>query len=304
MKSVLLTGAAGFIGRHCLSELIGHGIEIHAVSSRSTPERDSAVHWHRADLLHKDQVSKLIRDVQPTHLLHLAWVTDPMNYHTSHENLLWTEASIHLLKSFYEYGGNRVVMAGSCLEYDWNYGFCREDTTPLKPDTLYGSCKHALQTVLNSFSQQIGLSAAWARIFFLYGPYSHRAKLPGVVIESLLNGQVARCSHGNQIRDFLYIGDAANALVKLLAGKVQGAVNIASGKPTKVGDMIHKTADIIGRRDLVQLGAIGRKNEPPVLLADVSRLRDELGWSPKVELEQGLEYTVQWWQRNRYRHAS
>jgi nucleoside-diphosphate-sugar epimerase len=119
------------------------------------------------------------------------------------------------------------------------------------------------------------------------------------VVQSLLRGEPARCSHGNQIRDFLHVEDAAAAFVALLdAETVAGAVNIASGRPVALKDLIGSIAVELGREDLIRLGAVpAQANEPPLLLADVARLRDEVGWQPRYTLETGLAQTVEWWRR-------
>jgi nucleoside-diphosphate-sugar epimerase len=235
-------------------------------------------------------------EVQPAHLLHFAWFTTPGEYWTARENLDWVWASLDLLQAFEEHGGKRVVMAGTCAEYDWRYGYCSEQITPLAPATLYGTCKHSLQIVLDTFARQTGLSAAWGRIFFLYGPHEHPSRLISSVIISLLKGEPARCSHGNQIRDFLYVEDVADAFAALLESNVTGPVNVASGCPIALRDIIYKIAEKIDRRDLIQLGVLPVSvHEPHLLLADVGRLTNEVGWLPKYNLDRGLEQTIAWW---------
>ena len=296
MKRVLLTGATGFIGRHCLPLLVARGYEVHAVSSRRIAINQSNMHWHQTDLLDPLQVAALMAEVQPSHLLHFAWYTVPGKYWTSVENLRWVQASIGLLHEFVRHGGQRVVMAGTCAEYDWRYGYCSEAVTPLAPTTLYGICKHSLQLMLVAFSEQTGLSAAWGRIFFLFGPYEHPDRLVAHVIRSLLRGEPARCSHGNQIRDFLYVQDVADAFVALLDSAVSGPINIASGKPVAVRDVICKIAEMQYRPDLIQMGALpAREDEPPLLIADVRRLEEEVRWQPKYDLDTGLKKTIEWW---------
>lgn len=299
MKRVLLTGATGFIGRHCLPLLVARGYEVHAVSSRPITERVSNIHWHQTDLLDFRQVALLIAEVQPTHLLHFAWYTIPGKYWSSVENVRWLRASISLLQAFVQHSGQRVVMAGSCAEYDWQYGYCSEAITPLAPKTLYGTCKHSLQLVLSAFSRQTGLSAAWGRIFFLFGPYEHPDRLVAYVIRSLLQGKVARCSHGNQIRDFLYVEDVADAFVALLDSPVLGPINVASGQPITVRDLIYNIAEMLERPDLIQLGALpAPEDEPPLLVADVRRLQEEVAWQPNYGLKRGLKKTIEWWQQS------
>lgn len=298
MKKVLVTGASGFIGRHCLPFLIAQNYEVHAVHSKSTIKTVEKVHWHQADLLNTQQLVTLIDTISPSHLLHLAWYAIPGRYWTSAENFRWVQASLTLLEHFARVGGQRVVMAGSCAEYDWRYGYCSEQITPLVPTTIYGTCKQALQMMVTAYCAEYGLSCAWGRIFFPYGSYEYPTRLVPSVIRALLKGEPARCSHGEQIRDFLAVQEVANAFVTLLESEVCGAVNIASGQPTAVKTIVTKIAELLDRRDLVQLGALPlSENEPPLLVADVTRLSEELKWQPQQHLDHYLEKTVDYWKQ-------
>lgn len=179
MKRVLLTGATGFIGSHCLATLHELGYDVHAVTSRELQARDpeSNVVWHRADLLDRTQVEAAIAETEATHLLHLAWIVVPGRSYTSPDNFRWLQSSIDLVRSFKQHGGQRVVVAGSAYEYDQSYGFCHEQKTPLIPDTIYGICKNSLREILTAYCQAMDLSFAWPRIFFLYGPNEHPQRL-------------------------------------------------------------------------------------------------------------------------------
>src|SRR3954463_8273934 len=207
MKKVLVTGASGFIGRQCLSILQARGYTVHAVSSRIATGIRSGIHWHHADLLDAGESFRLFQEVRPTHLLHLAWCTKPGDYWNSPENTHWMEASLNLLKFFSRHGGKRVLMAGTCAEYEWKDGLCSEITTPLVPTSLYGTSKRDLQLRLDAYATENDLSAAWGRIFFVYGPHEHPARLVPSVIQSLLKNEPARCSTGEQRRDFLFSED-------------------------------------------------------------------------------------------------
>ena len=296
MKRIVLTGATGFIGRQCLSLLAARDNEVHAVSIDVPQQNPTGIHWHQVDLLEAEQAKNLMATIRPSHLLHFAWYTIPGLYWTSLENIRWVQASLDLLQAFASNGGERVVIAGTCAEYDWNYGFCSERITPLAPATLYGTCKHALQTMLRAFAGQTNLSTAWGRIFFLYGPHEHPDRLVPSVIRSLLRGEPAFCSHGHQIRDLLHVEDVADAFVALLESNVTGPVNIASGQPVSIRDVIYMIAAEFNREDLIQLGALPTPhNDPPLLVADVRRLRHEVGWAPRYDLETGLKQTIEWW---------
>lgn len=296
MKKVIVTGGTGFIGQHCLPLLLDQGYEVHAVSSKPLNQSNPEVHWHQANLLESAEVSRLMSQVKPSYLLHFAWFAVPGKYWTALENFQWVQGSLSLLQEFARYGGERVVMAGTCAEYNWDYGYCSEKVTPLVPKTLYGVCKNSLQNLLDAFAKQTGISSAWGRIFFAYGPHEYGDRLVPSVIRSLLQGKTAPCSHGNQMRDFLYVEDVADAFVSLLESPVSGAINIASGQPVPLKDIIYQIADILNGSGLIELGVIPTAaNDPPLLVGDISRLRDELGWQPKFSLNQGLNEAVNWW---------
>jgi nucleoside-diphosphate-sugar epimerase len=301
MKRVLVTGPNGFIGRHCLPGLQEKGYELHGVVPRAELKLELPnVQWHVADLLDPESIRSLMKTVSPTHLLHFAWYTQPGEYWTSSENLRWLQAGLEILQAFKVHGGRRVLMAGSCAEYDWRYGFCSERLTPLSPATLYGACKKSLYEILMKYANQEGLSAAWGRVFFLYGPHEHPSRLVPSIINAIYDQRPAPCTQGDQIRDFLHVEDVASAFAALLDSQVEDAVNIASGRPVTVNHIIRRIAEKLGRLDLIQFGAIPiPATEPPVLLADVTRLQRDLGWFPSNDLETGLDKTIEWWKARR-----
>jgi len=297
MKKVLLTGATGFIGPHCLDSLLDRGFEVHAVSSkgRRNGTRDGEV-WHHADLHNAEHLLRLMAEVRPQYLLHLAWDVTPGLYWNSLENLRWVRTSLGLLQVFIDSGGERAVMAGSCAEYDWSYGYCTEIQTPLTPNTLYGVCKNALRSMVTAAGDQAKISTAWGRLFFLYGPGEHLDRLVPSVVTSLLRGETVPCTHGDQVRDYLYVKDVAEGFAALLDSEVRGPVNIASGRPIFLKDLIGLTAQIIGRPELVRLGVLtASEDDPPLLLADTRKLKEEVGWEQKYDLQQGVKETIQWW---------
>src|SRR5262249_49400528 len=160
-----VTGASGFVGRHACARLAAEGWEVHGVTIPSAPPDASMppnVQWHVADLLQPGAADTLTRSVRASHLLHPAWYLAPGQWAAARENYLWVEASLALVRAFHEAGGQRLVTTGSCLEYDWRYGYCTERLTPLQPHTFYGACKGALAQLVEGYAAIVGLSSAWA----------------------------------------------------------------------------------------------------------------------------------------------
>jgi nucleoside-diphosphate-sugar epimerase len=296
VNRVLVTGASGFIGSHCLEPLLARGYDVHAVASREIPFELEGVTWHRTDLLDDRARAALVSSVEPSHLLHLAWFVAPGKVIDAVINLDWTRASLGLYKEFVACGGRRMVTAGSSYEYDWRFGYCSEDVTPLAPDTVYGTCKKALGELVSAYAEACSLASAWARIFFLYGPREHPDRLVSSVVRSLLADAPAKCSHGEQIRDYLYVEDVGDALGAILASEVEGPVNVGSGRPIELRELVAAIGDKLEKPELIRLGAIpARANDAPLVVADVTRLADVVGWAPAYDLDAGLERTIRWW---------
>jgi nucleoside-diphosphate-sugar epimerase len=297
VKRVLLTGAGGFIGSHCLSPLVERGYEVHAVSRRPRAGGGATVTWHAADLLQPGLAGELVDRVRPTHLLHLAWYVIPGKLIHATENLDWVTASIDLVRRFADAGGRRACLGGSGYEYDWTHGYCTEGLTPCVPDTVYGACKHALHEMVRTFADGRELGVAWARIFFLYGPNEHPDRLVPSVIRSLLRGEPARCSHGRQIRDYLHVQDVADGLVAVLDSELREAVNVSSGQATTLREIALTIGRLTGQPELIQLGVIpARPNDVPLVVGSNSRIA-ALGWRPRYDLESGLLQTIEWWRQ-------
>ncbi|MBP7865034.1 MAG: NAD(P)-dependent oxidoreductase [Acidobacteria bacterium] len=295
-RKVLVTGAGGFIGRHCLPKLAADGFTVFATDIRSAGGPSPKWSWQAADLMDFRQTRDLLASTRPTHLLHLAWCTRPNDYRDTPDNLRWVSASLNLIHEFRAGGGERAVLAGTCAEYDWSNGFCVEGFTPLSSASLYGISKDALRRVLEAFSRVSGLSSAWGRVFFLYGPGEDPDRLIPSVILNLLRDKAAPCSHGGQVRDFLYVEDVASAFVSLLGSPVEGPVNISSGCGVALRELVLAAAAALGRCENVRFGALqAPPGEPSRIIGENRRLVEEVGWRPAFDLTTGIARTVRYW---------
>jgi nucleoside-diphosphate-sugar epimerase len=294
-RRVLVTGASGFIGRNALSPLREHGFEVH-VAGRVPPD-DPSVTFHPANLLIQSDALRIVHAARASHLLHLAWDTEPGRFWNAPINLDWVGASLALVRAFSEAGGGRAVLAGTCAEYRWDgEAPLDEKRSELAPATLYGVSKDALRRIVLSYAETASLSFAWGRIFFLYGPGEKPGRLVSDAIRTLGSGQPFATTDGNQRRDFMHVEDVARAFALLLAGDVRGAVNIASGEAVPVRSILEAIARETAGQHLLRLGERPRpRNDPDVIEAAVDRLRYEVGFTPRYATVDGLAQSVKWW---------
>lgn len=290
---VLITGASGFIGRNVMAQLSNSNFEIHAVSARNPKINSDDVTWHKTNLLVPSDLSQLIQSVRPQKCLHLAWYVEHGKFWSAPENLLWVESSLQLIRELACCGCQRIVMSGTCAEYDWRYGWCDEYLTPLNPATLYGVCKRDLMSMASVYCKSQNISFAWGRLFLMYGPSENQKRLVPAAIRAGLDGETFRCTHGRQIRDFLHVADVAAALVALLNSSVEGPVNIGSGEPVEIREVIKTIMQLTDGKP-ASLGAIPTvADDPLILIPKISRLKDEVRWQPKISLVEGLRQTIE-----------
>jgi len=298
---ILVTGAGGFIGSHVVREVLKDGHAVVAVlrpgesSERLTDCLDSVSLVH-CDLNDGQAVRKLVAETQPVKALHLAWYVETGKYWQARENLDCVRMSLGLAQALADAGCTRFVGTGTCAEYDWDYGVFTEDVTPLRPRSLYGISKNATREILQAFCAQTAMGFAWARLFLLYGPMEAQERLIPYVILSLLKREAAKCTRGEQRRDFLYVEDAAAAMWAVAKSDFSGAVNVGSGQALKVRTIVETIARLLQREAHLALGALPTDpEEPPLLQADVHRLANVVGWKPSFTFEEGLAKTCEWW---------
>jgi nucleoside-diphosphate-sugar epimerase len=301
---VLVTGAAGFIGSHLTRRIVqeGHTVWAAILPGESTErladvlDRLSVV---AVDLREAHAVQELVSAARPECAIHLAWYAVPGKYWTAPENLDCVAMSLYLAQALVATGCSRLVAAGSCAEYDWSHGFLSEDVTPLKPRTLYGACKNATRQVLQAYCERVSMEFAWTRFFYLYGPGEAKERLVPSVILSLLRGETAKCTEGEQVRDFLHVEDVASAVWAVAQSNLTGPVNIGSGEPVKIRTVVETLERMVLGSKKVVFGALPTDPaEPPLLVADVRKLKLHTNWMPSRILEEGLRQSIAWWREN------
>jgi nucleoside-diphosphate-sugar epimerase len=293
---ILLTGASGFVGGAVLRALSQRGVETVALSRRAPTVAEDYV-WRDVDLMQPPAVAAALNAIRPDAIIHLAWIVEHGAFWTSATNLDWITASCRLALSGRAAGVQRFVGVGTCFEYDCTAShICREDGTPLRPTLLYGVSKDAARRVLSALALSHDFEFAWARLFFLYGPGENPRRLVPSIARALAAGQLAECSAGRAVRDYMDVRDAAEALVALALSPITGAVNIGSGEGNSVRRIVQILGRVAGRSELLRVGALpDREGEPARIVADITRLRDEVGHRTGRPLEDGLAEAFVYW---------
>lgn len=293
---MFVTGASGFIGCHVVRQALIAGHEIAALAMPEDPlshlrdvTRD--IHVVRGNLIDPESYRVELEKWVPDVFIHLAWYTEPGKYLESPENIVCLNAGLHLIQKLIRVGCPRVVMAGTCAEYAVSNAALTEDS-PVGPATLYGACKLALMHVGTRLAAQAGMSFAWGRVFYLYGPYEDPRRLIPSLVGILVDRKPFQASSGEQVRDYLHVEDVARAFLSLAATEIGGIYNICSGWPVSMRGLMEMIGDMLEARELIAFGA--RKMaawDPPFICGDNSRLK-RLGWIPKYSLHDGLSTVV------------
>ena len=263
MTRVLVTGAAGFVGRHVVHALTEAGCSVVAVVRRNggaEPGNRLQVGTTvvtTADLFAESAVwwESLCADVDV--LVHTAWYVEPGRYLHASENIDCLIGSLIIARGAAAAGVRRFIGIGTCFEYDISSGVLSVDT-PLKPVTPYAAAKASLFTMLSQWLPLQSVELAWCRLFYLHGEGEDERRLVPYLRKQLARGERAELSCGTQIRDFLDVRDAGRKIAAVALGKQLGPLNICSGVPITIRDLALGIATEYGRPELLNFG--GRPN--------------------------------------------
>jgi nucleoside-diphosphate-sugar epimerase len=288
---ILVTGATGFIGsafsRLALSR--GHSIGGMMLPTEKIPpglEPRETVTWFKGTLAEPpwDEIEKFKADA----CIHFAWIATPGIYLESPENENYFHWSREFISRIREFGAQRIVAAGTCIEYRITAEKLSEDSTPIETTTTYSRWKNALRLALEDDSRKSGYRFAWARVFYPYGVGEHPARLCSSIIQRLERSETIELKTPKSTKDYIYIEDLASAFLTVLEKQFEGTVNLGTGIGITVKEIAQSLGEMMNRPELI------REVNPPQIdplgyvVADSSKLRG-LGWKPENDLRRGLE---------------
>ncbi len=306
-RRALVLGASGFIGRWVARSLCQRHADVAlAVRDRRAAEALFARYQvegaiHETDLCDFEAVTRLIRAVGPSIVFNLAGYgvdrteQDEQAAYAINARLVRCVAQELATGHDTKWSGQNLVHAGSVLEY----GSIDEPLTedhPARPTTLYGKSKLAGSAFLASESGRLGIKAVTARLFTVYGPGEHPGRLLPSLLDTARSGYALCLTAGSQVRDFTYVADVAEGLLRLGLSAAAGGtvVHLTRGRPLSVRAFVETARNLLHiPPDLLKFGTISTHwVETDRLDVPLDRLRRLIGWVPPTDIPEGIRRTV------------
>ena len=302
----LVTGGAGFIGSNLVDALLERGDDVTVLDNLSTGKKEnleSAIEngalLADVDFRVGEAVNDLVSRVKPDVIFHLGAqidvrksVADP-----AYDATINVIGTINMLAAAQAAGVGRFVNSstGGAI-YGEGRVIPAPETHPAEPEAGYGQSKLSAEGYCGLFRRLHGLSTVSLRYGNVYGPRQDPLGEAGVI--AIFCGKLADGGNpivfgdGLQTRDYVYVGDVVAANLAAADSDAGGAFNIGLGVQSTVMDIVHLLGKLGGRDDFQAEHAPERPGEIMHIALDATRAREELGWEPKVQLEEGLELTL------------
>lgn len=301
MSKILITGGAGFIGSAVIRHLQEHDHEIFVIDNLSFGNREfidiDDDHFFNVDILHKDKVDRIMADIRPEVVIHLAAIhfipyCNEHPYESSNINILGT---MNVLDAAEKYKAGKVFFASTAAVYPI-YDEAVSEKHATGPLDIYGLSKLTGERLCNEFHLRTGIPTIVCRFFNAFGPNETNPHLIPEIQRQVLGGN-RKINLGNlkPKRDFIHTYDMAEA-VRTLLDKVDSGIdtyNLGRGIEYAVTEIVDAFSQALGEPIEVEVDpARVRKVERMHLLADVSKLK-LLGWEPKISIEEGIKTLVE-----------
>jgi nucleoside-diphosphate-sugar epimerase len=283
---IVVTGAGGFLGAAVCAAALAAGHDVVATARRADPERlrplAGAITQAILDVSDGDAVEQLLQDERPDVVIHAAWAGLTRAERDGPDQLRQLQSWIHLMQAAARAGVRKMVGIGSQAEYGATVGRTGEDALP-QPNSMYGAAKLSA-----------GVIGARLRLFAVYGPGDNPNWLIPSMLAALARGEQPRMTPGTQRVDYLYIDDAAAAVLAVATGaQAAGTFNLASGTAVTVRAIVERLRDLVRPETALTFGEVPfAPGQPMHIEGAIDRLAAATGWAPATPLDAGLARTA------------
>lgn len=316
MKTVLVTGVAGFIGSNLAHALLERGYRVVGIDNfddtydaKFKEEHVAPFLTHkefalvRMDIRDGEKLLELAKREKPSYIVHLAAKADTRNAVETPGVYISVniEGTLNVLEAARQAGAERTVVASSSSVYgnDTEIPY-KETATADRPISPYGATKRAVEHLAHTYRHNFGMNVVCLRYFNVYGENNRPTMMPYKWTEALLAGKEIELSgEGTRKRDYTYVGDAVAATI-LAMEKPLGfeVINIGNNNPLSLVEMLALFEKVIGVKAKVR----SRKSNHPsveITYADITKAKKLLGWEPKTSTEEGIKKLVAWFRAHR-----
>lgn len=305
-KNILITGITGFIGSSLTRKLSRLGSNVYGTSR--THEKGNT---YKIDIQNFDELNQFIKDKKIDICFHLAGESlvesgqkDP--HKTFDSNISGT---LNILESARKNNLKKVVISSSAHVYGDHTPPCSEIDIP-QPSRPYETSKLCIDLIAQSYARTFNLPIFIPRFVNIYGPGDKNLnRLVPATMMTVAKGENPKMWGGGAIRDYLYIGDAVNALISLAcanskAGENGIIFNFGSDNRISVEELIQKIIDVSGNGLKINKVPSSRKNEILRQYVSWKKAKETLGWSPKTTLNKGLKLTYNWYKSQQLKEGN
>ena len=302
-KRILVTGGAGFLGSHLCDRLIADGHEILCVDNFFTGDKRNITHLlqhERFELLRHDITFPLFVEVDE--IYNLACPASPIHY--QHDPVQTTKTSVHGAINMLGLAKRlkaKILQASTSEVYgDPSVHPQTEDywghVNPIGPRSCYDEGKRCAETLFFDYRRQLGLQIKVARIFNTYGPRMHLADgrvVSNFIVQALKGEPITLYGDGKQTRSFCYADDLVDGLVRMMDSddEVTGPINLGNPREYSMAELAERVIAGTGSKSALTYAPLPQ-DDPRQRQPDISRAGQLLGWRPTIELEEGLERTI------------